>query len=146
MILRKFQLSDYEEVVDMYYSFISDVYPKRDKGSKYFFYRAVMEWISGGKNIIVVEDSGNICGFSLAYNNDMGGITESVYFVEVIYLKKEYRNTKAAYIMYHNISEYAKENNLTISGMASVNTVGSRIIENHFDGDKMFINFERKAT
>lgn len=143
MTLIDFRLEHYDEVVDMYYEFIKEIYPKRKIGAKYFFYRKVSDWINKGYMIVLAVKDDIIVGFTASYVNDMGGITEPVYFAEVGYVKPEFRKSRAAYMLYHNGSNYAKEHNLITTISAFAKTQSASMIEKHFDCEKMFINYER---
>lgn len=114
MNIRKFELRDFEEVVEMYRLLTCEIYPDRQIGSKYFFYRAVMSWIDSGKDIIVCEKDKDIIGFTMSGIDQCGGITEQVYSGEIAYVKEDYRKTRAAYLLYHNVSDYATEQGLRL--------------------------------
>jgi GNAT superfamily N-acetyltransferase len=142
--LRKFQLDDYEVVVDMLYNFYIEVYGDMRKiGSKYFFYKEVAEWINSGKDIVIAEQDCDIAGFTLAYINDFGGMTEPVYYGEIAFVYPEYRKGRAAYMLYKNVVQYAQEIGLNLFSNGRVENKVSDMIEKHFNPKKMFINYER---
>ena len=144
MKLYNFTLQDYEELVDMYYEFTKSVYTKRKIGEKYFFYKTVNEWISSRKNIVIVKKDGIIVGFTMAFINDNGGMTEPVYSAEIAYVKPEYRKTRAGYLLYKNSYNFAIEKELTLVANGLVTNDVSNMIRKHFDMEEMFINFERQ--
>ena len=144
MTLRKLELDDFEEVVDMYYSFTKEVYPDRKIGKRYFFYKEVMSWINNSRDVILVEKDDIIVGFSLSYIDLNGGMTEKIYNGVIAYVKPEYRKTRAAYLLYKNVSDYAKEQELTLMANGLATNGVSDMIRKHFSAEEMFINFERK--
>ena len=144
MILRKMMLKDFEEVVDMYYNFTKEIYPKRTIGERYFFYKEVMSWINNNRDVILVEKDGTIAGFSLSYIDMNNGLTETIYNGVIAYVKPEYRKTRAAYMLYRNMSEYAKEQGLTIIANGLATTDVAKMIKKHFECEEMFVNFERR--
>ena len=143
MTLHKLTLKDYEEVVDMYYNFMKEVYPERIIGERYFFYKEVMSWINNSRNVILVKKGSITVGFSMAYLDQNSGLTEAVYNGVIAYVKPEYRKTRAAYLLYKNMSDVAEENNLTVVANGLVTNGVSDMISKHFDCKEMFINFER---
>ena len=144
MKLRNFYLTDFEELVNMYYDFTVEIYPHRKISPKYFFYKAVGEWINSRKDIILAVKDDIIVGFTLAYKDDNGGVTEPIYFGEIAYIKPEYRKTRAAYLMYHNIVSYATEQKLILVANGLATTGVSKMIKKHFDCKEMFVNFEKE--
>lgn len=147
MYLRKFTLDDYEEVVDMYYEFIKEVFGDiRQLSPKYFYYKKVIDCINSKKHIVLsVSDVGVITGFSLCYVDEFDGLTNPVYSCEIAYVKPTYRNTKSAYMLYHNGSKVAKELGLNLITNGRIENGTSKMMEKHFSLDAKFINFERKA-
>ena len=144
MTLRKMELDDYEDVVDMYYNFTKEVYLDRKIGKRYFFYKEVMSWINNSRDVILVEKDDIIVGFSLSYIDLNGGMTEKIYNGVIAYVKPEYRKTRAAYLLYKNVSDYAKEQELTLMANGLATNGVSDMIKKHFDCKEMFVNFERK--
>lgn len=146
MKLFNFMITDYEEVVDMYYEFTKEIYPDRQVGYRYFFYKEVMKWINHGNDIVVAKSNGDIVGFSMAYVDDNNGLTETIYNGVLAYVKTEYRKTRAAYLLYNNMYSLAKEKNLTVIANGLVTNGVSDMIKKHFDCKEMFINFERNKN
>ena len=144
MTLRPFFLSDYDSVVDMYYEFTKEVFSNRKIGDRYFFSKAVMNWINTGKNIVVVEHNDEIVGFSMAFVDDNGGLTESFYNGEIIYVKPPFRHGKAVYMLYNNVVEVARDMNLLIVANGRIENGIDAMIQKHFEATPMFINFERR--
>lgn len=142
MILRKFRLDDYEELVDMFYEFTSEVYSNRKIGSKYFFYRAVQEWINDKKDIVVAVNNDTIVGFTLAYVDDLRGITEPVYQGDICYVREEYRNTRAAYMLYKNVYNYGKELGLIINSNGRISNGIDKMVMKHFKASAKFTIME----
>ena len=144
MILRKMELDDYEDVVDMYYDFYIEIYPNRNINHKYFFYQVVASWIKDKKDVILIERDGEVIAFTLSYVNMNSGLTDKFYFAEAGYIKSEYRKTKAAYMLFKNISDYAEENSMNLSGTFFLENGTSDMVKKHFDCTETFINLERK--
>ena len=143
MILRKFTLSDYEEIVDMYYDFIKEVYSTRKIGSKYFFYRKINEFISDKCDIVIAEKDGIISGFTVSKIDDMGGITEPVYDGMIAYIKPKFRKGRTAYMLYNNVSEYAKELGIPLVSNSRIENGVNKMIKKHFNVQEKYIMFER---
>lgn len=142
--LRKFRLNDYEELVDMYYEFTKEVYQDRKIGPKYFFHKKVSEWINESKDIVMATKDNKVVGFTLAFVDDTSGITEPIYFGEIAFVRPDYRKTRAGYLLYKNVSNYATELNMTLVANGLATNGVSNMIKKHFDCKEMFINFERK--
>ena len=144
MNLRRITLEDFEEVVQMYYDFTVEVFGSQRKISpKYFYYKAVIDWINSSKDVIIAEKDSTIVGFSMAYVDDFGGLTEPVYNGEIAYVKPEYRKTRAGYMLYKNVVAYADEIKMTLVANGRVDNGVDKMIEKHFDCKRMFINVER---
>lgn len=144
MQLKKMDLVDYEEVVDMLYAFYQEVYGDiRQLGSRYFYYQTVSDWINKGKDVVLSIDKGIVTGFSLAYVDSMGGLTKPYYNGEIAYVKPKYRKGRSAYLLYKNVVEYADELNMNLLSNSRVENGVDKMVEKHFDCKKMFINYER---
>ena len=145
MTLDKFTLDDYEEVVDMFYELNKEFYRDiRIIGPKYFYYKAVTNWIADKKHIILCKDKkGIIVGFTMSYIDAVCGLTETVYNGELAYVKPKYRNTRAAYLLYNNVASVAKELKLNLSSNSRVENGVDKMIEKHFTTNKVFSNYER---
>lgn len=146
MYLRQFNLDDFEEVVDMYYNFNIEVYGKfRKIGSKYFYYKAVTEWINTDKHIILaVNNENKVVGFSLCFIDDVGGLTEPIYNCGIAYVKPQYRNTRASYLLYKNGYSKAQELNMNIYSSARIENNVDKLMSKHFNLEPKFINMEGK--
>jgi len=142
VIVREYQESDFNEVVDMYYDMCHQVYPHREFKSKQFFYKQVLDWIDYNYDIIITEDEGIVTGFSMCYVDSMGGITEDYYQGECVYVKKKYRKGRSAYLMYHTNMNYANKMGYLLSTNASDVTESSHISAKL--GTKIFSKFEKQ--
>jgi hypothetical protein len=142
--LRAFKLDDYEEVVDMYYNFNNEVYGSyREMGAKYFYYKVVQEWINTNKHIIVSHDKEDkVTGFTLCFVDTFSGLTESIYNCEICYVKPEFRNTRAAYLLYNNGYSKAKDLGLNIYTSGRIENNVDKLMCNHFNLEPKFINME----
>jgi hypothetical protein len=70
MTLLSFRLEFYEDVVDMFYDFTTEIFgDKRKINSKYFFYRQVDKWIEDKRHIVLAVDNEDIVGFSMCYKD-----------------------------------------------------------------------------
>jgi len=143
MTLHSITFDDYEEVVDMYYNFTKEVYPERTIGARYFFYKEVMVWINSRHHVTLAKKDGRIVGFSMSYVDDNVGLTNPIYNGVIAYVKPEYRKTRAAYMLYKNMSSWAKEHKMSIIANGLATTDVAKMIKKHFDCKEMFINFER---
>jgi len=140
--LSKFKLSDYEQVVNMYYEFTKEVYPNRKIGDRYFFYKLVTKWINDGSDIVVALDNMIPIGFSLCYIDEFNGITEPVYQCELAYVKPHKRKSRAAYLMYNNAYKYSKEIGLKVVSHGRVENNADSMMMKHFDLVKTFTTLE----
>lgn len=144
MIIRKFELDDFEEVVGMYQALTAEIYCDRKQGAKYFFYRTVVDWVANGRNIIIADKDGEVVGFTMGYIDPCGGVTETVYNGELAYVKPKYRKTRAAYMLYHNVSNFAKEQGLTLVANAYIGGNDNvDKIQQKLGGKPKFISMER---
>ena len=139
--IRAFKDTDFEEVVDMYYKLVHDVYPHRTFKAKAYFYKNVLNWIEWNYDIIITEDNGVVSGFAMCYVDSMGGICEDYYEGECIYVKPKYRKGRSAYLMYHTNMNYAEKMGYILSTSASDVTESSHISAKL--GTKLFTKFEK---
>lgn len=139
--IRAYNPNDFEEIVDMYYKMIHEVYPHRQFKSKQYFYRNVMRWLDLNYDIMITEKDGVITGFCMCYYDSMGGICDDFYQAECVYVKPEYRKTKSAYLMYHSVMIYADKMGLLISTNAAETTESHKISDKF--GLKLFSHYER---
>lgn len=145
MILRRITLNDYEEIVDMYYNFMIEVFgDKRQITPKYFYYKLVIDWINSSKHIVVATKDDKVLGFTLSYIDTNSNLTEPIYNGEIAYVKKEYRNTKAGYMLYKNVVNVAKELNMNLVANGRICNGIDKMIEKHFKPEAMFINYEKE--
>lgn len=147
MKLRRFNLDDYEEVVEMFYEFNKEVFGEiRTINPKYFYYKEVIAWINSSKHIVLSVDNNDIVtGFTLCYVDNFNSLTSSIYNCEYAYVKPKYRKGRSAYMLYKNGDKVAKELGLNLFTNGRVENGVSDMIEKHFNLNKKFINFERKA-
>lgn len=146
MYLRQFNLDDFEEVIDMYYAFIVEVFgSKRKVSPKYFFYKKIIEDINNKKHIILsVNNAGAITGMSICYKDSFDSLTEPIYHCETCYVKPEYRNTRAGYLLYNNGSQVAEDLGLNLVTNGRIENGTSKMMEKHFSLNAEFINYERR--
>lgn len=114
MKIRPAYTRDINEIVSMYKDLISGIYPNRELGSDYHFYKAIIRWIDSRYDIIVTEKNGLITGFYMAHVNDMSGLTQPVYYCAELYIKPNFRKSRAFYLMQKNIIKTAKHKNLIL--------------------------------
>lgn len=148
MRVRLFELDDFEEVVGMYYELEKVIHSHRKIGKKIFFYAAVIGWVNDGHDIhVAVNDKGETVGFTHGYVNTTSGITEPIYEHARIFVKEEHRKSKAAYMMYKNSNEMARQRGLiSVSNAFIGDKEGMRVgILEKFGCEQMFINMERSA-
>lgn len=144
MKLREFTLNDYEALVDMYYEFCKEVYSDRQIGFKYSYYMVVSEWIKDNKNIVLaVDNNDSIAGFTLSYIDTMNGLTEPIYNGDIAYVKPDKRKTRAAYMLYKNVFEFAKEQGLKIVANGRITGNTAKMIEKHFNVKPTYLIFEK---
>lgn len=131
--IRQFMIPDFEEVVNMYYDFTKEVYPERDIGEKYFFYKKVIEWINDSYDVVLAYNEKEIVGFTMCYQDMCNGLTEPIYQCELAYIKPEYRKTRTAYLLYNNAYEYAKQLGMQISSNGRVENGVDKMMLKHFN-------------
>lgn len=140
--LREFKIDDYEELVDMYYEFYKET-SKRKIYPKYFYYKDVIEWINKNKKIVLAIKEDIIIGFNTFYYTENNGLTEPYIMGEICYVKPEFRNSRAAYLLYNNCVEYAKENKLPLTANGRIENGVNKLIEKHFRVTPTYITFEK---
>lgn len=147
MTLIPFRVEFYEELVDMFYNFTTEIYgSNRRIGSKYFFYKAVDKWIEDEKDIILcIKSNYDIIGFTVSYVDSNNGLTENIYFGDICYVKPEHRKTRASYLLYKNVVSYGS-NDLKLNVVANgrVENGIDNMIEKHFKPIKTFSTYERR--
>ena len=141
VIIRAYEESDFEEVVEMYYNMVLEVYPHRQFKSKQHFYANVINWITWNYDIMITVKDDIITGFNMCYVDSMGGICEDYYQGECIYIKPEYRKTRSAYLLYTASIIYAKKMGYILSTNASDITESSHISNKL--GLRVFTKFEK---
>ena len=117
MKIRPFKSTDLFEVVKMYQDLMRICYPEFEQKDEKSFTIKVLKWICNKHDLIVAEDKGELIGFSLSYVETFE-VLEPFYYVDIIYIKKEYRKTKAAYLLYKNAQRIALHLNLHYIGKA----------------------------
>lgn len=142
--LKKFQLSDYEELVDMFYEFTKECYKDRKIGIKYRFYERVNQWIDNKYDIILGLKDDDIIGFTLCYK-DMSGLTEPMYIAEIAYVKPEYRKSRIGYMLYMNSFNYAMEIGMNIETRSRVENNVDKMVAKHFNVKPTYIQFEVRS-
>lgn len=140
--LSKFQLSDYEQVVNMYYEFTKEVYPNRKIGERYFFYKVVQKWINDGADIVIATEGMIPIGFSVCYKDEFGGLTEPIYQCDIAYVKPHKRKSRAAYLLYNNAYEYAKQLGLKVSTSGRTSNKVDKMMMKHFNLTQTFTTLE----
>lgn len=141
MVIREYKPSDFEEVVQMYYNMCIEAYPHRQFKEKQYFYNNVMRWLSYNYDIMIVEKNNDIVGFSLCYYDSLGGIVEDFYNMECVYIKEQYRKSRALYLIVMTAINYCDKMGLILSGNASDVTESSKISSKY--GIKLFTKYER---
>jgi len=112
--IRPAYTSDLNEIVAMYKEIIKTVHPNKKLGSDYHFYKKVISWIDLKYDLVISENDGKISGFSLSFVDDMSGLVPPMYYGAEIYVKPEYRHTKAFYLLIKNGIEIAKSKNMDL--------------------------------
>lgn len=144
MYLRKFQLEDFEELVDMLYAFTKETNEGLKLNPKYFYYKQVIFMINSKNNdvVLAVNKDGIICGFSYCRLDTMDNLLEAFYNCEYCYVKPEFRKTRAAYMLYKNSYKYAIEKKLTLRVSGRIENGVAKMIEKHFMLEPKYTLFE----
>lgn len=140
--IRPFNQLDYEEVVNMYYDFNTEIYPNRIIGMKIRYYEKVLEWIKNKVHIVVSHKDDIITGFSMCYV-DTSGLTEPMYQCDICYVKPEFRKGRSAYLLYNNAVSFAKDNNIGIVSEARIENGTDEMCIKHFDMKPTYLRIER---
>lgn len=144
MKIRKFDVSDFIEVVAMYKDFVREVYAGRKLGADLAFFETVMNWIKFQKHInITTTNDEKITGFSVSYVNFNDYVTEPVYCGEIAYVKPMYRGGKSAYLLYHNMVNVAENIGLIITANAFISDDNVVKIQQKLGGKPKFIIMEK---
>lgn len=112
--IRPAYISDLNEIVSMYKKVIKEVYPSKKLGSDFHFYKAVINWIDIGHDLIISENNNIVSGFCMSYVDNMGGLIAPIYYGSEIFVKPEYRKTKAFYLMQKNIIKTAQSKKMDL--------------------------------
>lgn len=148
MRIRKAELTDFEEIVKMYKDLLAVVYEGLKISEDIFIYATVIDWYKSGKDIMVCEtDDGDIAGFTLAYVENLM-IIEPYYRGDIAYVKPEYRKTRAAYLMYHDVVNHGHSLGLKVESEAYVgngNKESIDKIQSRF-GEPQFIKYMTKGN
>lgn len=131
--LVNFSLVHYEELVDMFYEFMKEVYYDRKIGLKYAYYIRVNEWIERKCHIVVCLKDDIPIGFTMSYIDNMGGLTEPVYQGEIAYVKPEYRKTRASYLLYSNVVQFAEESGIKLVSRSRIENGIDKMIKKHYN-------------
>jgi len=143
MRIEKFTLSYYEELVEMYRLFITEIYPSRKIGTNYFFHKVVMEWIKNNRDInIALDDKGKALGFTMCYEDNNGGTTSSVYNGEIIYVNKQSRKSKVAYKLFKITEKHAHSLGMQVVGSALIQGGMAEMMSKHFSIVPKFVIME----
>jgi len=112
--IRPAYTSDLNEIVAMYKEIIKTVHPDKKLGSDYHFYKKVISWIDLKYDLVISENDGKISGFSLSFVDDMSGLVPPMYYGAEIFIKPEYRHTKAFYMLSKNVIEIARSKDMDL--------------------------------
>lgn len=144
MTLRRADYDDYESIVEMYIDLIKTVYPERKLAPKMFFYAQVYRWYEEKLHLRVVEKDNEIIAFSLCTFDNVNGVTETFYHADIAYVKPEYQKSRAAYLMYMDICQWAVENDYGLQTAAIPETGADKIISKRFNSKLRFQTFAQK--
>lgn len=114
MLIRPAFTKDLHEIAFMYRELLKDFYPINSLGSDYHFYKAVISWIDNGNDIVVSEKDNIVTGFYMAYVDNMGGLTQATYYCSELFIKKEFRKSRAFYLLQKNLILTAKTKKLNL--------------------------------
>jgi len=142
MIIRKFELEDFEDVVSMLYDFSTEVHNNRKINSKYFYYKEVISWLENNKDIVVCIDANTITGFSMCFIENNNYLTEPTYNCDICYVRPKYRKGRTAYLLYNNAVKYAEDIGLKVVTYGRTENGTSDMIAKHFEVKQKFINYE----
>jgi len=101
-MIRTYEYTDFDEVVEMYQDLIKTCYPSHKSGTVSHFKRVVLSWLDNGYDIFIAEEKGIIKGFSVSFVEPKS-VIEAYYRVSLIYVKKKFRMTKISYLLYANV-------------------------------------------
>jgi L-amino acid N-acyltransferase YncA len=144
MKLRKAEYGDYEAIVDMYVDLIDNVYPERRKAPKMKFYSQVLQWFTDKEHIRVVEKDGEVIAFALCIFDNARGVTETVYHAEIAYVKPKFQKSKAVYLLYNDIVNWAIENDFVLQTSSIPENGVAKIIEKRFNSQLRFQTYSQR--
>jgi hypothetical protein len=139
--IREYQDTDFEQIVQMYYCLLHEVYPNHKIKGIAHCYQNVLNWINWNYDIMVTYKDDEITGFGLCYMDSMGGAVEDYYQGEIIYIKPEYRKGRSAYLIYHTAMIMADKYNMILATNASDVTESSHISKKL--GQQIYTHYER---
>jgi len=138
------QPDDIPVLVDMYQDLLTHAYPDRELASKLTLYKIVLSWFNDDDRIRVVIKDNMIVGFSLARFENAGGATEMVINADITYIYAPFRKTKAAFLLYNDLVDYAKRCNLII--MSTSTPESAPIVEKRWNTKTTFHHIETTIT
>ena len=92
--------------------------PNKVRTTKLAYEFAVTRWIQSADVIVVLKDN-IVVGFVVASEATFDNLVQPYYHVDLIYVSKAHRKTKAAYLLYHWVVAHAKEANLQLEIVAT---------------------------
>jgi len=140
MKLREATADDIPELVEMYIDLVTIAYPTRRIAPQIIFYEIVVNWIGKNHRVMVTYNDIEITGFSYTGYNNAGGLTETMLDAEITYVKEQYRKTRAAYLIYNDVFEFAIESNMGI--MSTSTPESSPIVSKRFGAEHTFNHWE----
>ena len=135
---------DIPVIVDMYHKLLEVAYPDREIASYLTLYKIVLSWFNEDDRLRLVLADKNVAGFSLVRFNNAGGATEMILDADITYLYEEFRKTRAAYIMYTDIVDYATRCDLIL--MSTSTPESSPIVEKRWGARVTFNHLETTST
>ena len=144
MEIRKANYDDYEELVEMYYALIHDVYPERKKAPKMYFFQQVINWFQPYFHIRIATKNDTIMGFTLCSFDNSNGVTETIYHADISYIKPEYRKTRAAFLLYMDIVHWAIDNNYVLQTASIPETGADKLIAKRFNSKLRFSTYSQR--
>lgn len=134
----------FEDVVGMYFDMTKEIYPHKRIGNKQNFYREVDSWTLNGSDLTLVISKGDVVGFSKSFVDYHHGLWEPDYHTELLYIKPDYRKTRALSVLANDIVRLAKSNGLDNSINARVDNGFAELIKKHYNTISSFIKLEKR--
>jgi GNAT superfamily N-acetyltransferase len=109
------------ELYEMFENYIHEIFPSFYNTNRDYYKLEIANW-QGVYDIYVTYDNNTITGFMCGHVIPEW-YCKAHYYIEHIFVKPKYRNTKAAYLLYNEAVKKSKRLNMVLIGEAHADTI-----------------------